>query len=514
MTLRQKNQYEELIDQMMIAEVAGLDKDIKATLEGLSTSKKRMAILSILDKDRDLFLKIKNLVSNNEVSKTEHIKNVVEMLREYVKVGDREQKEHGEVFTKEYTINLMLDEIPAKDWENPNIKFLDSCAGAGNFPAIIIERLMQGLINVFPNEQERYTHIVENMIYMTELQAKNAFIILTALDPKDEYELNIFHGSFLSDEFDEHTKKVWGIEKFDYVIQNPPYQELIEGNSRMKPLYHTFIEKALNISNKLISIHPSRWMTGGMGLDKFRKMMFDRTDIKLIKHWDNSQEVFGKMVEIKGGVQYLLIDQSYSGPVSYNGIECELGKYDIFVEPKFHAIIEKVNASGASIKDVCKSKSFWMNTNDSCLDLEKQDDNTLCYVSQNKGLKKYIKLDELSPNSTQYLNTFKVFTPTAAGSTGNLGYFGNKIVGFPGDSCSYGYITFLVNSKEEAESLLSYMNTEFCNFFLSLRKKTQDINPGTCQWIPMIPFDREWNDEMLFEYFELTKEEKELILNK
>ncbi len=516
MTITRKNQFEELIDAMMIDEVAGLDQDIRETLMGLDTDKKRMAILSILDKDRDMFLKIKKMVDGTDVSKAEHIKNVVEMLRSYVEVGDREQKEYGEVFTKYWTISEMLDLIPAEDWSNPNLKFLDSCAGAGNFPAVIIERLMDGLVSVFPNEEERYTHIVENMVHMAELQAKNAFLILAALDPQDVYELNIFHGSFLSDEFDEHAKEVWGVEKFDYVIQNPPYQELIDGNTRMKPLYHVFIEKALKISDKLISIHPSRWMTGGMGLDKFRKMMLSRTDIRLIKHWDNSQEVFGKMVEIKGGVQYLFIDQSYGGPVSYNGVECKLDKYDIFVEPKYHAIIEKVIAasSGKSIKDICKSKSFWMNTNDSSLDLEKQDGNTLCYVSQNKGLKKYIKLDELSSNSKQFLNTFKVFTPTAAGSTGNLGYFGNKIVGAPGDSCSYGYITFLVNSKEEAENLLSYMNTEFCNFFLSLRKKTQDINPGTCQWIPTVPFDREWSDEMLFEYFGLTEEEKELILNK
>lgn len=514
MTTLRKNQFEDLIDQMMIEEVSGLDQEIRQTLEGLDTDKKRMAILSILDKDRDMFMKIKKMVDGNDIAKAEHIKNVVELIREYIEYGNREQKQFGEVFTTNHFVNLLCNLVEKTDWSNPDLKFLDNSAGAGNIPAVIIERLMDGLSKWEPNDELRYKHIVENMIYMSELQPKNAFIIITALDTKDEYELNIFNGSFLSEEFDQHTKNVWGVDKFDYVIMNSPYQEVIDGNNRMKPLYHKFIEKSIDISDKIISIHPSRWMTGGMGLDNFRKMMFNRTDIKTIVHFDDSKEVFGKMVEIKGGVQYFLIDKNYSGTTNYNGVECELGKYDIFVEPKYHAIIEKVNASGVSIKDICKSKSFWMNTNDGSLDLEKQDDNTLCYVSQNKGLKKYIKFDELSPNSMQYLNTFKVFTPTAAGSTGNLGYFGNKIVGLPGDSCSYGYITFLINSKQEAESLLSYMNTEFCNFFLSLRKKTQDINPGTCQWIPMVPFDREWNDKMLFEYFGLTDKEKEIILNK
>lgn len=407
MTTVRKNQFEELIDAIIIDEVSGMDQDIRETLEGLPIEKKRMAILSILDKDRDMFMKIKKMVDDNCVTKAEHIKNVVAMLRDYVLVGDREQKEHGEVFSPYFVISEMLSLIPETDWSNPNLKFLDSCAGAGNFPAVIIEKLMDGLSEIFPDQEERYRHIVENMIYMVELQAKNAFLILAALDPQDTYELNIFHGSFLSDEFDQHAKEVWGVDSWSYVIQNPPYQELIEGNNRMKPLYHTFVEKALNISNKLISIHPSRWMTGGMGLDKFRKMMFDRTDIKLIKHWDNSQEVFGKMVEIKGGVQYLLIDQSYSGPVSYNGIECELGKYDIFVEPKFHAIIEKVNASGASIKDICKSKSFWMNTNDGSLDLEKDSNQCQKIFAPIERLNKF-KSDVANQKNTFWLRLFSI----------------------------------------------------------------------------------------------------------
>lgn len=513
MTITRKNQFEELIDALMIEEVSGLDQEIRETLMGLDTDKKRMAILSILDKDRDMFLKIKKMVDGNDVAKAEHIKNVVEMLRGYVEVGDREQKEYGEVFTKAWTINMMLDEIPQEDWSNPNLKFLDSCAGAGNFPAIIIERLMDGLVDVFPNEEERYTHIIENMVYMAELQAKNAFLILAALDPQDTYELNIFNGSFLSDEFDEHAKEVWGVNKWSYVIQNPPYQELIEGSNRMKTLYNVFIDKALTLTDKLISIHPSRWMAGGFGLDEFRNSMFKRNDIKIIKHWDNSQEVFGKVVEIKGGVQYLFIDKSYSGLTNYNSVDCILNKFDIFVEPKFHSIVSKFDGR-PSLKDICKSKSFWMNFNDKELDFYKTENNTICYVSQNKGLIKYLNKDLIPKNSEKFLNKYKVFTPYATGSTGNLGYFGNKIIGLPEETCSNTYMTFFINSKKESESLISYMDTKFAKFFLSLRKNTQNMKPDTMKWIPMVPFDKEWNDEMLFDYFGLTEEEKKLILNK
>jgi hypothetical protein len=39
------------------------------------------------------------------------------------------------------------------------------------------------------------------------------------------------------------------------------------------------------------------------------------------------------------------------------------------------------------------------------------------------------------------------------------------------------------------------------------------MNKKTLQWIPLIPFDRVWNDEMLIEYFDLDKEDVEIIMN-
>jgi hypothetical protein len=45
------------------------------------------------------------------------------------------------------------------------------------------------------------------------------------------------------------------------------------------------------------------------------------------------------------------------------------------------------------------------------LDLVKRDDNLICYVAKNKGLKKYIKKSSLSNNSKIGIERYKVFTP-------------------------------------------------------------------------------------------------------
>ena len=75
-------------------------------------------------------------------------------------------------------------------------------------------------------------------------------------------------------------------------------------------------------------------------------------------------------------------------------------------------------------------------------------------------------------------------------------------------------MTLLTNSENESKSLISYMNTKFCNFFLSLRKNTQNMKPDTFKWIPLVELDRQWTDDLLFEYFNLTEDEQKLILQK
>ena len=39
------------------------------------------------------------------------------------------------------------------------------------------------------------------------------------------------------------------------------------------------------------------------------------------------------------------------------------------------------------------------------------------------------------------------------------------------------------------------------------------MKPDTCKWIPLVPFDREWTDDQLFDYFNLTEEERNIVLN-
>jgi len=109
---------------------------------------------------------------------------------------------HGEVFTPFPLINQMADSLPREIWSDPQKTFYDPCAGKGNMPAVILERLMVGLMLVLPDENARYKHILEKQIYMAEYQRSSARDIESVFNPKDGFhqgrlKLNLYVGDSL-----------------------------------------------------------------------------------------------------------------------------------------------------------------------------------------------------------------------------------------------------------------------------------------------------------------------------
>ena len=241
--------FEDIIDNLMIDEILSKDikyrddKDVLHTLtfgteehtnaciefkadvlNPLNRAKKRLKILKFLSEQNSVYVNIINIIKKKE-SKFSYIKDVIRELREYVKVGEVEKKKFGEVMTPLELVKDMMATLPEEVWSNPNLKWLDNSNGCGPFPAYVIYKLMVGLSEWQPDEDLRYKHIIENMIYVAELQPKNMFLWLFTIDPKDEYKPNIYCGSFLESGFEYHKKNVWGIDKFDMIIGNPPYNE-------------------------------------------------------------------------------------------------------------------------------------------------------------------------------------------------------------------------------------------------------------------------------------------------
>lgn len=249
------NDYEQLIE-MMFAD-GTLDQSVRQEIEGMNDLQKRLHIVKILDKGLGLFTKIEGIMN---LGKMDYIKNILMMLKSYVLIADVEKKKFGEVMTPLTLIKDMLNTLPQEVWSNPELKWLDPANGTGPYPIMAIYKLMVGLKDWESNDEKRYKYILEKMIYVGELQPKNMFLYMNAVDPMNEYNLNIYTGSFLEKEFDNNMKNSWSLDNFDIIIGNPPYNgaETGGGNS----LWDKFVRKSISLLKEgryLSFVHPSSW---------------------------------------------------------------------------------------------------------------------------------------------------------------------------------------------------------------------------------------------------------------
>jgi len=99
-------------------------------------------------------------------------KELLELISDCLKPKDIEKKKYGEVFTPMKLVNEMLDKLPDFVWTDKTLTWLDPAAGMGNFPIAVYLRLMRGLKSVIKSKLERKKHILENMLYMCELNKK------------------------------------------------------------------------------------------------------------------------------------------------------------------------------------------------------------------------------------------------------------------------------------------------------------------------------------------------------
>lgn len=332
--------------------------------------------------------------------------------------------------------------------------------------------------------------------------------------------------------------EIFGQEmQFDVIIGNPPYQ-LDDGGfgSSAAPIYQHFVEQALQLKPKYLSVViPSRWFAGGKGLSAFRKHMLSDKRISHLVDYLDSSEVFPG-VTVRGGICYFLWNSSHTGlcltetHFSEHVLESERS----LLEPGLDVYLRFATAANVLRKVAQKfdperkfgpedeisfpsfstyvspRKPFGFPTNFKGDTVRNSQDDLVVFQNGGKG---FVPRSSVHV-STEAIDKWKVFLSYA--STGSDDYphtiLGRPFVGKPGEVCTETYI-FLgpFETENEATNAMSFLLTKFFRFLVLLRKASQHATQTVYGLVPLVPLTKEWSDEDLIAYFDLSEADLELI---
>ena len=484
---------------------------------------------------------------------------------------------NDEVFTPPEIANKMLDMLPQELFKSSKTKFLDPACKSGVFLREIAKRLLVGLQDEIPDLQERINHIFKNQVFgiaITELTSllsrrsvycskyPNCKYSVCQFDENDAqgniYFSNIKHqwinGKCLhcgasqkeySDEKREnleshayqfiHKEGLGKLEnmKFDVIIGNPPYQMNDGGGtgSSASAIYQYFVSQGKKLNPRyLVMIIPSRWMTGGKGLDSFRKEMIMDRHIKKMVDFLNPEDCFPG-VKIEAGVCYFLWDKEYNGKCEYtlhnankelSKIEKYLdeeGQSDIVIrEPNIISILNKIKLlREQSFSTLVSTRNAFKTENlDSIISLEKTE-RRIFMREKNERVFKYIKSDYLFSKNIGLSKKYKLFISKADGAAGQIGnpiparILGKVEFGYPNDICSETFLCIgPFETEKELKNVKSYIYTKFFRCIVGIRKN-KNMTSDTYQFVPIQDFSKPWTDEELYKKYNLTQEEIDFI---
>ncbi len=482
---------------------------------------------------------------------------------------------NDEVFTPPSLVNDILDLLPVELWSNPNAKFLDPVSKSGVFLREMAKRLMKGLEKEIPDKQKRINHIYTNQLYgiaiteLTSLLSRRSVYCSKTANGKysvcDEFKNE--QGNIIYERM-QHTwqngkctycgasQEVYDREdsletyaynfihtdkpdkifnmKFDVIVGNPPYQ-LNDGGgtgSSAKPIYQKFIQQAKKINPKyLLMIIPSRWFTGGKGLDEFRQEMINDKRIKTLYDFVNASDCFPG-VSIEGGVCYFLWDKDYNNKCNYylqnsNGEIKESFRFlneagDVFVrDEECLLILRKVKSKKENSFDTLVSSrnpygfgsDFFKTNKNELLSISTKDSYKILGVLNYQRTIKYLPMNYNITKLKNEIDKWRIFISKADGAAGQIGnpvparIIGKPTIAEPKELCTE---TFLrvgpFKTENEAKNAMSYMTTKFFRLLVGIRKN-KNMTQDTYSFVPLQNFSETWSDEKLYKKYGLTDDE-------
>ena len=335
--------------------------------------------------------------------------------------------------------------------------------------------------------------------------------------------------------------------KFDVVIGNPPYQDRTIGENRtyQPPVYHLFLDEAYKLSDKVMMIHPARFLfnAGSTPKEWNQKMLHDK-HFSIVMYEADCSKIFPN-TEIKGGIV-----------ISYHDNTKDFGEIDVFtIYPELNTLMKKVvnRSDFSSISEIISGRSMYRFTKkmhdevpNAAQKLSKGHENDLTsnvfeklpdvmtesfyddireYYRilgriNNERAYRFVKKEYIVDN--KYIPKYKLFMPQSSGNGGLGETMAPSVVGLPGEATTDTFLSVgLFDTEIEAENLYKYIKCKFTRALLSILKITQANTSQKWLKVPLQDFtpasDIDWSksiheiDLQLYKKYGLSDDEINFI---
>ena len=466
----------------------------------------------------------------------------------------------NQIFTPKRVVKKMVDKLEEEEpgiFSDKTKKFADLYVKSGLYITEIVKKLNEGLKEQIPNQKERIKWILENQVYACAPSniiyniVKNFIYSDTVnVSTKNLIEVDTMNltskGKLSTDIY-----KAFGDDnlKFDVIIGNPPYQDETIGDNKTyaPPIYHDFLEESYKLADKVIMIHPARFLfNAGSTPKSWNKKMLSDEHLRVVNYYDDSSKVFPN-TDIKGGIAITYRDKEKKfGAIGTFVVHEELNNilkkvkeenFNAFSElvhaPESYKFTEAIHEDHKNVKGLLsKGHEYAVMTNIfgklPFIFLDSKPNDTEEYYrffgrEKNERVYKWVKAKyiESHPNLLKY----KVFLAKSNGS----GSFGESltepVIGSPFEGHTQTFISIgKFDTKYEATAVTKYIKTKFLRALLGTLKVTQDNKKASWSNIPLQDFtnnsDIDWSnsiseiDQQLYKKYNLSEKEIQFIEGK
>lgn len=260
-------------------------------------------------------------------------------------------------------------------------------------------------------------------------------------------------------------------------------------------------------------IMPSRWFTGGRGLDHFRTSMLTDRRMRAIFDYVDSKDCF-PTVDISGGVGYFLWDANHNADCTFTNTlhgksltrQRQLDEFPVFVRNnEALTLINKVLATSTNTLSSMVSGqtpfgfvSTYRGTADPAVDAD-------AIALKSSGAISHVLRADIKKNQ-QWVDMYKVIFSKAtcehAGTPDRSGKYrvlSSATILPPGTICTQSYLVGgAFSTQDEAENMLTYLRTRFARFLMLQTITSQDLSPDKFMFVPTQDFtnngDIKWQE--------------------